>query len=152
VAGSSRQDGLSELDCVIRFDEVRYSSLAVENSMADAEAYSYPVFRESFRKLRRESRKAELARSLRFISFDANSRNKPVRLTIDNNLRLPVLVKSTTSTTFHLVVGNSEGGMLFFACEQAPLMTLQSYDLPSRCPVCSDQNPLRGEADDNQQS
>jgi len=67
--------------------------------------------------------------------------------TINNNQRLAVLVKNAPSTTLHLLVANSEKrGTVFFACEQAPLMTLQSHGLPSRCPVCSNQNPLRGEA------
>ena len=65
--------------------------------------------------------------------------------TTDNNHRLPVLVKNAPSTSLHLFVGNSKKGMVLFACEQAPLMTIQSHGLPSRCPICSVQNPLRGE-------
>ena len=66
--------------------------------------------------------------------------------TIGDNQRLAVLVKNAPSTPLHLIVGKSKRGMVFFGCEQAPLMTLQSHGLPSRCPVCSNQNPLRGEA------
>ena len=65
--------------------------------------------------------------------------------TVDNNQRLAVLVKNTPATTLHLIAGNGERETVFFACEQAPLMTFQSHGLPSRCPVCSSQNPLRGE-------
>jgi hypothetical protein len=53
-----------------------------------------------------------------------------------NNQRLAILVRNAPSTSLHLVVGG-ERGMVFFACEQAPLWTLQSYGLPSRCPVCT---------------
>jgi hypothetical protein len=63
--------------------------------------------------------------------------------TLDNKQRLAVLVKNAPSTTLHLIVGK-RGGILFFACEQAAVLTFQSHGLPSRCPVCSDQNPLRG--------
>lgn len=72
--------------------------------------------------------------------------------TINDNQRQAVLVKNAASATLHLFVGKSESGMVFFACEQAPLMTFQNHGLPSRCPVCSTQNPLRGEANDNQQA
>jgi ssDNA-binding Zn-finger/Zn-ribbon topoisomerase 1 len=48
----------------------------------------------------------------------------------------------TRCRTLHLIVGNSKAGGVFFACEQAPLMTFQSHGLPSRCPVCNSQNPL----------
>ena len=71
--------------------------------------------------------------------------------TSNNNQRVAVLVKNAPSTTLHLNVGNNERGTVFFACEQAPLMTFQSHGLPSRCPVCCNQNPLRGEANDYQQ-
>ena len=71
--------------------------------------------------------------------------------TIDNKLRLAVLVKNAPSTRLHLIVGNIETGMVFFACEQGPLTTFHSHGLPSRCPVCGVQNPLRGEANDNRQ-
>ena len=73
-------------------------------------------------------------------------------MTIDNNQRLAVLVKNASSTTLHLLVGNSEKrGTVFFACEQAPLMTFQSYGLPSRCPVCGNHKPLGGDANDHKQ-
>jgi hypothetical protein len=71
--------------------------------------------------------------------------------TIVNHLRLAVLVKNTSAMTLHLIVGSDERGMVLFACEQAPLMTFQSHGFPSRCPVCSSQNPLRGEPRDSEQ-
>ena len=71
--------------------------------------------------------------------------------TIDNNKRLAVLVKNALSATLHLFVGFDERGMLFFACEQAPLCTIQSYGLPARCPICAIQNPLRGESNASQE-
>ena len=64
--------------------------------------------------------------------------------TIDNNQRLTLLVKNTPSTTLHLIVGSNEREMVFFACEQAPLMTFKSHGLPARCPICCTQNPLKG--------
>jgi hypothetical protein len=71
--------------------------------------------------------------------------------TIDNNQQFAVLVKNAACTTLHLIVGRREIGTVFFACEQTPLMTFQSHGLPSRCPVCSSQNPLGGEAHDYKQ-
>jgi hypothetical protein len=71
--------------------------------------------------------------------------------TIDDNQRLAVLVKNTPATTLHLIAGSGGRGTVFRACEQAPLMTFQSHGLPSRRPVCSSQNPLRGEAHDYKQ-
>jgi len=56
----SRQDGgLSKLDCFVRFDEVNYWHSRTRELIANAETHSDPAFRESFRELRRESRKAE---------------------------------------------------------------------------------------------
>jgi hypothetical protein len=66
-----------------------------------------------------------------------------------NNQRLALLVRIASSATLHLIVGSSERGLVFFACERAPLLTLQSHGLPSRCPVCSNQNPLRKGCVDN---
>jgi len=66
---------------------------------------------------------------------------------IDNHQRLAVLVKNVPSTTLHLIAGSGKIGMVFFACEQAPLMTFQNYGAPRRCPICGIQNPLNGEPD-----
>ena len=62
MAASSRQGGgLSKLDCFIRFDEVNYWLSWTRDLIANAEAYSYLAFSESFRKVRREARNAEFA-------------------------------------------------------------------------------------------
>jgi hypothetical protein len=65
-----------------------------------------------------------------------------------SNQRSGVLAKNV-SRVLHLIVDSGERGMVFFACEQAPLMTFQSYGLPAHCPVCRGQNPLGGEANAN---
>ena len=62
--------------------------------------------------------------------------------TFDINQRLAVIVKHAPSTTLHLIVGSSERGMVFFACERAPLMTFQSYGFVKRCPICQQENPI----------
>jgi hypothetical protein len=41
------------------------------------------------------------------------------------------------SARLHLIAGRNEIRTVFFVCEQAPLMTLQSHGLPIRCPICS---------------
>ena len=62
MAASSRHDrGLSKSDCFIRFDEVSHWLSRTRDLIADAETHRYAEFRESFRQLRRESRKAEFA-------------------------------------------------------------------------------------------
>jgi hypothetical protein len=67
---SSRQDGgISKLDCFIRFDEVNYWLSRTRDLITNAETYSYPAFWESFRELRRESRKAEFALVLALYQF-----------------------------------------------------------------------------------
>lgn len=35
--------------------------------------------------------------------------------------------------------------MLSFYCEGQPLATIRSFGLPTRCPICQQVNPLRGE-------
>jgi hypothetical protein len=56
------EDGrLSKLDCFTRFDDVNYWLSRTRDLIANAEAYSYPVSCESFRGLRRKSRRAEFA-------------------------------------------------------------------------------------------
>jgi hypothetical protein len=151
VAATSRQDGgLSKLDCFIRLDEVTYWLSRTRDLITNAETRSYLAFRESFRELRRESRKAEFALMVALYQFNKEWRNKPLMPTIDNYQWLAVLVKNTPSARFHLTVGNSDRGTVFFACEQAPLITFQNYGPPIRCPVCGIQNPLKGEPDRTQ--
>jgi len=65
-------------------------------------------------------------------------------MTIDSNQRLTLLVENHPSTRLHLLVGKNDLGMVFFACEQAPLLTFKSHGLPARCPICCMQNPLQG--------
>lgn len=52
-------DGISKLDCFIRFDDLSHWHSRARDLIANAETYSYSAFRESFLELRRESRKAE---------------------------------------------------------------------------------------------
>ena len=52
---SGQDGGLSKLDCFIRFDEVNYWLSRTRDLITNAETYSYPAFRESFRELRREA-------------------------------------------------------------------------------------------------
>jgi hypothetical protein len=61
VAAPSRQDGLSKLECLIRFDEANYWHSRTRDLIANAEASSYSTFSESFREARREARNAEFA-------------------------------------------------------------------------------------------
>jgi hypothetical protein len=49
------------LDCFTRFDDVNYWLSRTRDLIANAETYSFPAFRESFRGLRRKSRRAEFA-------------------------------------------------------------------------------------------
>jgi len=70
VAASSRQDGrLSKPECFIRFDDVHYWLSRTRDLIANAETYSFPAFLESFRALRRKSRKAEFALVLALYRF-----------------------------------------------------------------------------------
>lgn len=50
----------SKLDCFIRFDDVHFWHSRTRDLITEAETYSYPAFRESFRELRREARKSEV--------------------------------------------------------------------------------------------
>lgn len=56
---SGQDGGPSKLDCFTRFDEVRYWHSRTRELIANAATHNYQAFRESFRELRRESRKAE---------------------------------------------------------------------------------------------
>ena len=58
-APSKQDGGPSKLDCFIWFDKVNYWHSRTRELIANAKLHSYPAFRESFRDLRRESRKAE---------------------------------------------------------------------------------------------
>jgi hypothetical protein len=145
VAAPSRQEGgLSKLNCFIRFDQMDFWLSRTRDLITNAETRSRLTFRDSFREVRRELRKAEFALAAALYQFDKEWRNKPLMPSIDNQ-RLAVLVKNAPSARFHLIAGNGEKGTLFFACEQAPLTTFQNYGSLTRCPVCGVQNPLIGE-------
>jgi hypothetical protein len=71
VAASSRQDGgISKLDCFIRFDQVSYWLSRTRDLITNAETYTYVAFRESFRELRREARKSEIALVVALFHFE----------------------------------------------------------------------------------
>lgn len=74
---------MNKLDCFNRFDEVNFWLSRTRDLIANAETYSFPAFLESFRKLRRKSRRAEFALLLALYKFqremeeqatDANNR------------------------------------------------------------------------------
>jgi hypothetical protein len=66
---SGQDGGPSKLDCFIRFDEVSYWHSKTRELIANARSHGYPAFRESFRELRRESRKAEFELVLALYHF-----------------------------------------------------------------------------------
>jgi hypothetical protein len=67
VAASSSPNGkLGKLECFSRFDHVHYWHSRTRDLIANAETYSYPAFRESFRELRRESRMIQVKSALDF--------------------------------------------------------------------------------------
>ena len=50
-----------------------------------------------------------------------------------------------TGRLLHYLTGSERRGMLSFYCEGQPLATIRSFGLPTRCPICQQVNPLRGE-------
>jgi hypothetical protein len=59
VSAPSRRDGgFGKLDCFFRFDQVNHWLSRTRDLIATSETYTYPAFKESFRELRRKSRKA----------------------------------------------------------------------------------------------
>jgi hypothetical protein len=70
AAPSRRGGGLSKLECFIRFDEVHFWLSRTRELIANAESYSYPAFRESFRELRREARKSEMELVIALFRFE----------------------------------------------------------------------------------
>lgn len=71
MAASSRQGGgPSKLDCFIRFDKVNFWLSRTRELIANAETYSYPAFRESFRELRREARESEMELVIALFRFE----------------------------------------------------------------------------------
>jgi len=61
---------LSKRDCFIRFDDLNFWLSRTRNLIANAETYSYPAFRESFRELRREARKSEMELVIALFRFE----------------------------------------------------------------------------------
>ena len=71
MAAASRPNGkLSKLDCFIRFDDASYWHSRTRDLIANAETYSYPAFKESFRALRREARKSEMELVIALFQFE----------------------------------------------------------------------------------
>jgi hypothetical protein len=60
---------MNKLDCFIRFDEVNYWLSRTRDLITNAKAYDYLAFRESFRGLRREARKSEIALVITLYQF-----------------------------------------------------------------------------------
>jgi hypothetical protein len=60
---------MNKLDCFNRFDEVYFWQSRTRALIANFETRSYPAFREPFRELRRESRKAEFALVIALYQF-----------------------------------------------------------------------------------
>lgn len=63
---------MGNLDCFTRFDAVAYWLSRTRDLIAGAETYRYPAFWEAFRRLRRNSRKAEFALVLALYQFQRN--------------------------------------------------------------------------------
>lgn len=71
VAASSRLNRqLNKLNCFIRFDGVNYWHSRTRDLIANAETYSCAAFRESFRELRRETRKSEMELVIALFRFE----------------------------------------------------------------------------------
>jgi hypothetical protein len=58
------------MECFIRFEEVYFWMSRAHDLIANAETYSYPAFRESFRVLRREARKSEMQLVIALFRFE----------------------------------------------------------------------------------
>ena len=65
-----QDDGLSKRECFPLFDKVHYWLSRTRELIANAESYSYPAFRESFRELRREARKSEMELVIALFQFE----------------------------------------------------------------------------------
>jgi hypothetical protein len=77
VAASSRQGReLSKLECFSRFDDLSYWQSRTRVLIANAETYTYPAFRESFRELRREARESEMELVIALFRFEKTMEKK----------------------------------------------------------------------------
>jgi hypothetical protein len=61
---------LRKLVCYIRFAALTYWHSRTRQLISEAETYSYPAFRQSFRDLRRKSRRAEFELMLALLRFE----------------------------------------------------------------------------------
>ena len=61
---------MNRQECFTRFDAVKFWHRRTRDLIADAETYSFPAFQESFRELRRESRRAEFALVVALYQFE----------------------------------------------------------------------------------
>jgi hypothetical protein len=69
-ASSGQPEGTNKLNCLVRFDEVNYWLSRTRDLIANAETYSSPAFRESFRKLRCRGRKSDCELVLALYKFE----------------------------------------------------------------------------------
>ena len=77
AASSRKQEGLRKLECFLWFDNVSYWLSRTRDLIANAETYSYPAFLESFREIRRESRRAEFSLLLALYKFQRKMEAQP---------------------------------------------------------------------------
>jgi hypothetical protein len=57
--------------------------------------------------------------------------------------------QTETVETLHCIASfDRKRGLYAFFCECQPLMTLLNHGLPTRCPICGAENPLREETHD----
>jgi hypothetical protein len=52
---------MNKQECFAQFDAVKFWHSRTRHLIANAETYTFPAFQDSFRELRRESRRAEFA-------------------------------------------------------------------------------------------
>jgi hypothetical protein len=76
---------MNKEECLARFDYVKFWHSRTRALIAEAETYSHPAFQESFRELRRESRRAEFLLVVALYQFEqdieehASDGNKKLR-------------------------------------------------------------------------
>ncbi len=61
---------MNKLECLKPFETVKFWHSRTRELIANAETYTYPAFREPFRELRRESRRAEFALVVALYQFE----------------------------------------------------------------------------------
>jgi hypothetical protein len=65
-----QDDAMNKQECLARFDYVKFWHSRTRELIASSETYDYPAFAESFRQLRRESRKAEFLLVVALYQFE----------------------------------------------------------------------------------